>query len=663
MEHHFKSYNDVFPNSWNTRIVQRIEEEIKKLGMEAKHHLSDKRNAKQNEDKFRRCFMEMGSVLVELPLFKDFTKWTTCDVLEACLRAEWGYSYLFELGMSLQRGIGDQSEEESRVAHMLLAKFSHFKEVMTMAWNTETSQKPVEDTVKGIKGQAMFSHDALPIDREALLKSFEAFERSFKELFVRYTRPGEDLVALVAQTRLIGASLQDVSCDGGCNAATKKKLPAIMAGVFALFTIHKSGESFNKIEESEEAAGLADKLLMKPNNIQILTLLYMFGCGNLSCSSLESQLLQIRTGEGKSMILDAAAAVLGLLGYRVRSVCYSDYVSNRDYGFFEDVFTSFGLQELVKYSKITTLSENTTAAKGHIRGLTGSLLKDKIHHMSEDGFVVCKKRAPLASLARSSKRNKRSSPSIPSREIGVSTRSRSAGLEATQEVEALAAPHGEAPPLQRSPENENIGNRGNNLYQKQEILLVDEVDVFFGLDFYGQTYNQVPQLHEPEVVTILKAIWEAYKQGGRRQRLADIQRLAAYKSLVRKVRGFEYMIDNEISLMLDQVRRVGEKEHFLDGDRIGYKVMDCVSYNVTYGYRTVFAYLQEAGRGNLKEEARTLQKVLCMHISCGQFSYADIHPTRILGVSGTLEAMGTFERKVLGEYGIGNFLFMPSVYG
>ena len=83
--------------------------------------------------------------------------------------------------------------------------------------------------------------------------------------------------------------------------------------------------------------------------------------------------MQIRTGEGKSMILGAAAAVLGLLGFKVRCVCYSEYLSARDYSLFETVFKKLRLERLVTYSKITTLSEDTTAAKGDIRSGTAWL--------------------------------------------------------------------------------------------------------------------------------------------------------------------------------------------------------------------------------------------------------------------------------------------------
>mmetsp|Transcript_16369 Transcript_16369/g.39980 ORF Transcript_16369/g.39980 Transcript_16369/m.39980 type:complete len:192 (-) Transcript_16369:947-1522(-) len=122
---------------------------------------------------------------------------------------------------------------------------------------------------------------------------------------------------------------------------------------------------------------------MKPHNIQVMTLLCMFGCGRPPNDSLESQLMQIRTGEGKSMILGAAASLLGLLGFRVRCVCYSEYLSARDYGLFEDVFRRFQIHEDIVYSKITTLSEDTTATKGDIRYLTESLLLGNLPSSSQ----------------------------------------------------------------------------------------------------------------------------------------------------------------------------------------------------------------------------------------------------------------------------------------
>eukprot|EP00978_Attheya_sp_CCMP212_P009335 scaffold22059_cov52-Attheya_sp.AAC.2 len=52
-----------------------------------------------------------------------------------------------------------------------------------------------------------------------------------------------------------------------------------------------------------------------------------------------------------------------------------------------------------------------------------------------------------------------------------------------------------------------------------------------------------------------------------------------------------------------------------------------------------------------------------MPVSCGQFSYANISPERILGVSGTLTALGEYEKNVLAKYGVNTFMYVPSVYG
>jgi hypothetical protein len=173
-------------------------------------------------------------------------------------------------------------------------------------------------------------------------------------------------------------------------------------------------------------------------------------------------------------------------------------------------------------------------------------------------------------------------------------------------------------------------------------------------------------LKEPEVAIILRQIWEAHKRGGRRLRLAAIKVSNEYKTLSMKIPGYEFALDNEISLMLDQVRHVDDEPSYhldQDSDKIGYKIQDAISYKVTYGYRTIFAYLKEADDGNLKDKDNTLSRVLTMPISCGQFSYANIKPKRILGVSGTLEVMSDYEKNVLQKYGVSQYLYVPSVYG
>ena len=151
---------------------------------------------------------------------------------------------------------------------------------------------------------------------------------------------------------------------------------------------------------------------------------------------------------------------------------------------------------------------------------------------------------------------------------------------------------------------------------RQEILLVDEVDVFFGSEFYGQTYNKGVFVREPEIEEILKRIWNAWSQGGRRLQLSDIQSMPEYKRLQDKLSLVSFLVDNEISLMLDQVSKVDDVPYYLDieNDRIGYKMMDSINYNLTYGYSTCFAYLKESSKLKNKDNPA---KALVMPVFCG----------------------------------------------
>ncbi|CAE7941909.1 unnamed protein product, partial [Symbiodinium necroappetens] len=85
--------------------------------------------------------------------------------------------------------------------------------------------------------------------------------------------------------------------------------------------------------------------------------------------------MQIRTGEGKSIALGGGAALLALLGHRVRCVCYSKYLSDRDFKAFRALFEALAVQHRIVYSVITSYSEDLAERKGDIRKLTLDLVK------------------------------------------------------------------------------------------------------------------------------------------------------------------------------------------------------------------------------------------------------------------------------------------------
>jgi hypothetical protein len=48
-------------------------------------------------------------------------------------------------------------------------------------------------------------------------------------------------------------------------------------------------------------------------------------------------------------------------------------------------------------------------------------------------------------------------------------------------------------------------------YKRPNILLIDEVDVFFSKDFYGNTYSPSASLRDPTINELIKYIWSQRK--------------------------------------------------------------------------------------------------------------------------------------------------------
>ena len=66
---------------------------------------------------------------------------------------------------------------------------------------------------------------------------------------------------------------------------------------------------------------------------------------------------EVKTGEGKSMILGGLSAFLAIKGFNVDCVCYSKFLSQRDEAFFKDLFDSLGVRGKIKYCTFNELTE------------------------------------------------------------------------------------------------------------------------------------------------------------------------------------------------------------------------------------------------------------------------------------------------------------------
>jgi len=306
------------------------------------------------------------------------------------------------------------------------------------------------------------------------------------------------------------------------------------------------------------------------------------------------------------MILGACSVILGLLGFNVRCICYSKYLSNRDFVLFEEIFSAFGMVSCIKYCTITEYCDNTVHVNGDVRNLTGELLVGNMNDHSNPLKVS----------------------SQPSNCFGLTSNNTPAVTE--------------------------------------EILLVDEVDVFFGKDFYGQTRSYPHFFCTPESKAIIQSIWEnRSKFHTCTERYADVVKSAAYTHICKAHPDWEFLLEHEVQKMCRQVGEFENHEYKFDRalNSVGYPIMDGMDYNCFYGYLTAFAYLNEARKQNLRNSDKTLDRFLGLQINCGSYLYSEIKPACILGVSGTVQALGKYEWDVMNRYGIDIYTRMPSVYG
>eukprot|EP01038_Epipyxis_sp_PR26KG_P012865 gene12865-17241_t len=157
-----------------------------------------------------------------------------------------------------------------------------------------------------------------------------------------------------------------------------------MAYVFAYWTLTryrgagailppKTNNSSNG-NESKESATMNDPRdsLIQPHPAQICAIFRLFGIDKresigLNKVGLEKHLIQVFTGEGKSVILAITSTLLGMMGYAVDCACYSSYLSERDYGEFQDIFKAFGVDQRIKYGTFGTLCEDFINSKGDLR--------------------------------------------------------------------------------------------------------------------------------------------------------------------------------------------------------------------------------------------------------------------------------------------------------
>ena len=199
------------------------------------------------------------------------------------------------------------------------------------------------------------------IDKKKLRKRFEEFEKIYTDLIKNYLSPDLKLDRLISDTILIVGKMKQVVSDIQWDSHVRDKVPKLMAHIFALWTL-KHSEHYFEAKDLENS----DNYLLQPHAAQVISIFRMLGIGD-DKEELRNNLVQIGTGEGKSVTLAVTAIVLALFGFHVNCACYSDYLSQRDHAAFFTLFDSLGVTTHIHYGTFKKLCEDTINENGNIR--------------------------------------------------------------------------------------------------------------------------------------------------------------------------------------------------------------------------------------------------------------------------------------------------------
>ena len=401
----------------------------------------------------------------------------------------------------------------------------------------------------------------------------------------------------------------------------RQKIVELMANVFALWTLRNSKHYF----EAKCDGNGDDMYLKKPRVAQVISIFRLLSIDDESGTFVRN-LIEIGTGEGKSLTLAITACILALIGYHVSCACYSKYLSARDYKEYEFIFAELGVSKYIMYGTFNELCESVINDGGNVRELVlRNMNFNKISNENDD---------------------------LKNNDDDSKSGGRSYAWAAVNYILDLGS--------QRKEGKNRLAHE-----TRDKILLIDEVDVFFGDKFYGKVYTPGAVLKHRCINAVTDYIWH-----NRDFRAPDLHKIIQnsdeYKGLCSQFNNWKNIIDEAIKDMIVDVKQFDKSNYIVDEtrDKIGYKIGDTIDTRAKEGYQTLFAYYFENSRGRISKNS--LQENIGIYLNCGAFSYAEIPSefSLILGVTGTLKTLSQTEKDAIKQsYGVSKYTYMPSLYG
>lgn len=237
-------------------------------------------------------------------------------------------------------------------------------------------QDDIEYVLKNLKGDNI-SVDVLCSNYKNFRKKYDDLITSNLDFFSKSDLKEPDVEMLVSQIKYIAGTVNHGPNSVEWPASFVDQIPELIANIFVVWTLQNT-EHYNAMRGIQ----VNRAYLLMPHVGQIIAIFRLLGIGYETFSTigghrlplstriskdLVNNLVELGTGEGKSVVLAITACVFALTGLDVNCSCYSEVLSTRDKNDFTSVFRALGIEEYIEYGTFNKLCEKILNEQCNVR--------------------------------------------------------------------------------------------------------------------------------------------------------------------------------------------------------------------------------------------------------------------------------------------------------
>lgn len=276
------------------------------------------------------------------------------------------YEFLARVDERLAQ-VSSDGGKDSEYARSVISEYPEFKNAQNVVHIEKTKARRAANIIGELQGD---------INKDCLKSVYAQYEKEYEGILLKINGEyGPDdksiLLNCVIAARQNGLRLVNMT-----NYDSNRENVALMlANIFGAWAY---------LDAHDGAFRPNHTLLRFPHSSQIVALFLLFGLG--TGKPFQNHLIEIKTGEGKSVVAAGAAIAFALIGFMVDVACYSPYLAHRDQAAFANLINAFQIDNEINYGDFGDISNTCLKAMGDPRELTQSFLKGENYSLTSSGF-------------------------------------------------------------------------------------------------------------------------------------------------------------------------------------------------------------------------------------------------------------------------------------